>query len=84
VYDCIYTRLTSYRLLDDVEHIISTTPVDPPTTAATAPHPGLPSSERRHPSRVWNHFIEQASTEKQGKCNYCGLLIRFKDGTSLI
>ncbi|GAU15574.1 hypothetical protein TSUD_108320 [Trifolium subterraneum] len=72
------------QLLDDAEHIISTTPVDPPTAAATAPHPGLPPSRHRRPSHVWNHFIEQAGTEMQAKCNYCGLLTRFKDGTSLI
>ncbi|KAJ1442772.1 Zinc finger, BED-type [Sesbania bispinosa] len=33
-------------------------------------------------STTWDHFIVESGVEKKARCNYCGDIIKYKDGTS--
>ncbi|RYR74883.1 hypothetical protein Ahy_A02g009595 [Arachis hypogaea] len=50
-------------------------------SASTQPS-SPPSGVRKNRSAVWNHFDVENATEKKAKCNYCGSLIQYGNGTS--
>ncbi|KAJ1412210.1 Zinc finger, BED-type [Sesbania bispinosa] len=60
------------------KHIVSTPPVVSNTGTMLPPH----SIGRRNRSEAWNHFTIEPGSEKKAKCNYCGGLIKFENGTS--
>ncbi|KAJ1379528.1 Zinc finger, BED-type [Sesbania bispinosa] len=55
-------------------HSISTMPVASGTAAM------LPPCNNR--STAWDHFTIEFGVEKKARCNYCGGIIKYKDGTS--
>ncbi|KAJ1442182.1 Zinc finger, BED-type [Sesbania bispinosa] len=61
-------------LRETAGHSISTTLVAFGTAA-----PLLPRNNR---STAWDHFTVEIGKEKKARCNYCGTLIKYRDGTS--
>ncbi|KAJ1413089.1 Zinc finger, BED-type [Sesbania bispinosa] len=63
---------------ETAEHIVSTPPAVSNTDTMLPPR----SVGRRSRSEAWNHFTIEPGLEKKAKCNYCGGLIKFENGTS--
>ncbi|KAJ1375314.1 Zinc finger, BED-type, partial [Sesbania bispinosa] len=61
-------------LRETAGHSISTTPVASGTAAPLPP--------RNNRSTAWDHFTAETGEEKKARCNYCGTLIKYRDGTS--
>ncbi|KAJ1408960.1 Zinc finger, BED-type [Sesbania bispinosa] len=61
-------------LRETAGYSISTTPVASGTATMLPP--------RNNRSTAWDHFTIESGVEKKARCNYCGGIIKYKDGTS--
>ena len=61
----------------------STPQVASSTTSILPPLPNTSSSSGcKNRSVVWDHFTMDPGSKKRAKCNHCGALIKYVDGTS--
>ncbi|KAJ1406991.1 Zinc finger, BED-type [Sesbania bispinosa] len=62
-------------LRETAEHSITT----PVASGRAAPLP-----PRNNWSTAWDHFTVETGEEKKERCNYCGTLIKYRDGASVV